>query len=111
MPTVNAMKVSSNLNALNNISKMHDVSANNIANVNSNGFKASRAVQTGDSVQISVEAREAAKNSLGEEMSTTDVGQDMVQMSVNQHSLEANVKAIQTQSEMEKALMEIKKPE
>ncbi len=103
------MKVSANLNALQNIAKIQDVAANNIANVNTNGYKASRAVQTGDSVQISVAARQAAENSVGEEMSTTEAAQDMVQMTVNQRSLEANVAAIKTQDDMQKALLELKK--
>ena len=102
------MPINANIAAINNAFKTQEVTANNIANVNSNDFKASRAVQSGDQLNISVEARAAMQNSKGESMSTTDPAQDMVQMSVNQRSLEANVVAIQTQDEMQKALLAMK---
>ena len=41
-------------------------------------------------------------------MSTTAPAQDIVSMTINQTSLEANVKAIQTQDDMNKALLAIK---
>jgi len=102
------MQVNANIAAINNALKTQEVTANNIANVNRNDFKASRAVQNGDQLNISPEARAAMQNTKGENMSTTDPAQDMVQMSVNQRSLEANVVAIQTQEAMQKALLAIK---
>ena len=103
------MQVKANINAINNISQMQEVAANNIANINSNGFKASSYVQSGDRLNISPEARAAAQNSAGEELSTTEPEQDMVRMIANETSLAANVAAIQTQDEMNKALMELNK--
>jgi len=103
------MQVNANIAAINKASKTQEVSANNIANMNSNDFKASRAVQNGDQLNISVEARAAIQNSKGESMSTTDPAQDMVQMTLNQRSLEANIVAIQTQDDMQKALFALKK--
>ncbi|RLL48980.1 hypothetical protein D8Y20_13430 [Mariprofundus sp. EBB-1] len=103
------MQVNANIAAINNASKTQEVSANNIANVNSNDFKASRAVQSGDQLNISPEARAAMQNTKGESISTTDPAQDMVQMSVNQRSVEANVAAIKTQEDMQQALLAIKK--
>jgi len=94
-----------NLQAINNAATMQEVSANNIANMNSTGFQSSRALQIGDTVQISPEARAAQQNAAGEMLSTTDVGQEMVNMRVNKHSLQANVAAIRTQDEMQEALM------
>jgi len=101
------MKVGTNLNAINNIGTMQQVSANNVANTLTPGFKASRAVQNGDTVTISQEARHAAIDSNGRPMSTTDLGQEMVRMTANKASLNANVKAIRTQSEMDQALLSI----
>jgi len=103
------LQIKANINAINNISQMQEVAANNIANINSNGFKASSYVQSGDRVNISPEARAAMQNSAGEELSTTDPAQDMVWMIANETSLAANVTAIQTQDEMNKALLELNK--
>ncbi len=103
------MQVKANISAISNAMKSQEVTAHNIANVNTNGFTASRAVQSGDKLNISQEARAAMQNTAGQSMSTTDPAKDMVQMSVNQRALEANVKAIQTQDEMNKALMDLNK--
>lgn len=103
------MNVDANLKSINNIGITQQVSANNIANAQSNGFQASRVVQTTDKVTISPEARLAAQNSAGEPMSTTNVPQDIVQMTANESFLSANVKAIQTQDQMDQALFSIKK--
>lgn len=103
------MNVDTNLRSINNIGITQQVSANNIANTQSNGFQASRVVQTTDKVTISQEARLAAQNSMGEPMSTTNVAQDIVKMTANESFLSANVKAIQTQDQMDQALFSIKK--
>jgi len=103
------MNVDANLRSINNIGITQQVSANNIANTQSNGFQASRVVQTTDKVTISQEARLAAQNSMGESMSTTNVPQDIVKMTANESFLSANVKAIQTQDQMDQALFSIKK--
>jgi len=102
------MQVNANITSIYNISKAQEVSANNIANVNTDGFKASRAIQNGDTVTISQDARTAAQNAAGATMSTTAPAQDIISMTINQTSLEANVKAIQTQDDMSKALLAIK---
>ncbi len=103
------MNVDANLRSINNISITQQVSANNIANAQTNDFQASRVVQATDRVTISPEARIAAQSSTGETMSTTNVAQDIVQMSANETFLSANVKAIQTQDQMDQALFSIKK--
>jgi len=103
------MNVDANLKSINNISITQQVSANNVANAQTNDFQASRAVQTPDKITISPEARLAVQNSAGESMSTTNVAQDVVQMSMNESFLSANVKAIQTQDQMDQALFSIKK--
>lgn len=103
------MKVDGNIQTLRNIGTQQQVSANNIANVNTDGFKASRSVQQGDSLSISPEARAASLNQNGTPMSNTDVGNEMANMSSHGAGVTANVKAIQTQDEMEQALFSLKK--
>ena len=103
------MQINANLSALNAIAKKQEVSTNNIANISTDGFKASKAVQTGDQVKISPEARAANLNANGDELSTTEPTEYFVQMTINQNTHEANIVAIQTQSDMDKALLEIKK--
>lgn len=98
-----------NLQALNNIGIMQQVSANNVANALSTGYKAKRAIQTGDRVTISQEARNAAIDTNGQPMSTTNLGEEMVHMIENENSFTANVKAVQTEGEMDAALLSIKK--
>ncbi|PIW46990.1 MAG: hypothetical protein COW18_09975 [Zetaproteobacteria bacterium CG12_big_fil_rev_8_21_14_0_65_54_13] len=103
------MQVKANINVINNIIKMQEVAANNIANINSNGFKASSAVQVGDRVNISPDARAAISNSAGEALSTTDPVRDMVAMKMNETALAANVDAMTTQQDMSRALLDLKK--
>jgi len=102
------MQVNANITSIYNISKAQEVSANNIANVNTDGFKASKAIQHGDTVTISQDARTAVTNATGIAMSTTAPAQDIISMTINQTALEANIKAIQTQDDMSKALLTIK---
>jgi flagellar basal body rod protein FlgG len=98
-----------NLKALNNIGIMQQVSANNVANALTTGFKASRTTQTGDRVTISQEARNAGIDMNGQPLSNTDLGEEMVQMTKNEVMFKANINAIQTQNEMDAALLSIKK--
>ncbi|PCH53812.1 MAG: hypothetical protein COC22_01690 [Flavobacteriaceae bacterium] len=103
------MNVDANLKSISNIGISQQVSTNNIVNAQSNDFQAHRVVQSADKVSISPEARLAAQNNAGENMSTTDVAQDIVQTTINEATLSANIKAIQTQDQMDQALFSIKK--
>jgi len=103
------MNVDANIKSINNIGINQQVSANNIANAQSNDFRASHVVQSADKITISPEARLAAQNNEGENMSTTNVAQDIVKMTVNESYLAANVKAIHAQDQMDQALFSIKK--
>jgi len=103
------MNVDANLKSISNIGISQQVSTNNIVNAQSNDFQANRVVQSADKVSISPEARLAAQNNAGENMSTTDVAQDIVQTTINEATLSANIKAIQTQDQMDQALFSIKK--
>jgi len=99
------MQVQSNMSAIKNISLSQEVSANNMANISTDGFKASKV----DRLTISPEARSAALNGADKEISTTEPTQDFVQMTLNQTNLEASIKSIQTQDQMLQALLAMKK--
>ena len=103
------MQINANLYALYAIAKKQEVSTNNIANISTDGFKASKAVQTGDQIRIRPDVRAASLNAAGNALSTTEPAEDLVQMTINQNTLEVNITAIQTQSDMENVLLEIKK--
>jgi len=103
------MLVKATINAINNISTMQEVAANNIANINSNGFKAGSAVQGGDRANISPDARAAILNSAGDLLSTTDPVRDMVAMKMHETALAANVDAMTTQQDMSRVLLDLKK--
>jgi len=97
------MKVNANLQAISNITTTQQVAANNVANVLTNGFKASRALQTGDKITISQETRNAIQKNEAATASVTNLEQDLLQMRQNQVALSANVRAIKTQNEIYKA--------
>lgn len=103
------MKVDGNVQALQNIGTMQQVAANNLANVSSDGFKASTVVQQGDRISISADARAAGLNAAGNPLSNSSVGKEMANMSVYGSSLTASVNVIRTRDEMEQALMALKK--
>jgi len=106
------MKVNANLQAMSNITTTQQVSANNIANVLTNGFKASQVRQTGDTITISQETRNAIQKneaaSASTLASTSNLEQDLLQMRKNQVAFSANVTAIKTQNEIYKALNNLK---
>lgn len=103
------MKINANAQAIYNAFQSQQVSANNIANVNTNGFKASTAVQSGDKVSISPEAAamaaaSASGSGASEELSTTDPVKDMVSTEINETAVSANVSVIQTQQDMNRVM-------
>ncbi len=96
----------SNLSALSSLGTAQEVSANNIANVNSDGFKASSVVlETGPNDQgVFVAAINESTNAGpmldGVEGSNTDLGTEMVDMMTTGHAFSANAAAIRTTEEM-----------
>lgn len=106
------------LTALSAFDKKNDVIANNIANVNTDGFKKSRAnmaetvppgvkvsaeqVNTpGDTVTI-----EGVKN--GErETSNVNTEEEIIALSVNKFNYESNLKTVETAAEMQGTLFDL----
>lgn len=103
------MNINANLRAISDIGTAQQVSANNVANSQTNNFEASRVVQHADKVTISKEARIAAQNPAGENLSTSNVARDIVHMTANETYLAANVKVINAQDQMDQALFTLKK--
>jgi len=107
------MKVNANLQAMSNITTTQQVAANNVANVLTTGFKASRTVQTGDRVSISQATRNAIQKAIqtneSATASTTNIEQNLLQMRQNEVALSANITAIKTQNAIYKTIDTLKK--
>ncbi|SDN60869.1 flagellar basal-body rod protein FlgC [Desulfonauticus submarinus] len=125
------MNIYPSLSALTSFSTLQDVSANNVANINTPEFKASRAdLQTGPEdkgvyvsqiiqssepgplvEKIELEQNETTnyveqKNVLVEG-SNTDLATEMVNQIINENSFAANVKSIQTYDNMVGSIINI----
>ncbi|MBI5593315.1 MAG: flagellar basal body rod protein [Deltaproteobacteria bacterium] len=110
------MNIGSSLSALNAFSTQMNVTANNLANVNTDGYKSSSVVIENGQGQT-VKARVVTDNSQGpmapntsaengvEELSNVDVVKEMTQLITSQHSYDANLKVIETNLEMRGTLI------
>ncbi len=100
--------VQSSLSALKAFGKKTNVSAHNIANVNTDNFKSSRATlvedkQGGVKVQISRAASEKEQDEIQTEEkqpSDTDLAREFSQTTISQRAYEANLKTVSTHDEM-----------
>lgn len=106
------------LSALGGYLKKQDVTANNVANANTNDFKKSRAdfEETSPAgVKVTISRMDTPGTPLppdevigaGHEMSNVDVAEEVVDLITTQHGFEANAKTVQTESEMQKTLLDI----
>jgi flagellar hook protein FlgE len=104
--------IGSNLAALKAFGTKMDVTANNIANVNSEEFKKSSAKLTeganGD-IQVDVERIDTPSPSIStvegdqtakKELSNVDLAEEMSEMIMTRHGYTANLKAVEAQNEM-----------
>lgn len=95
-----------NLSALSALSTVQEVSANNIANVNTDGFKASSVLletgPEGQGVNVgAIQESTAPGTVIGDvETSNTDIGREMVDMITTSHAFSANAAAIRTSEQM-----------
>ncbi len=94
-----------NLSALSALGTAQQVSANNIANVNTDGFKASSVVlesgpeDQGVRVGAILQGTNAGATLDGVQASDTDIATEMVGMIRTRHALSANVAAIRVSEE------------
>lgn len=95
-----------NLSALSALSTRQEVSANNIANVNTDGFKASSVAlesgSAGQGVRVGAIQESTAAGPMigGVEGSNTEIAGEMVDMMTTGHAFSANVAAVRASEEM-----------
>ncbi|MCJ2163161.1 MULTISPECIES: flagellar basal body protein [unclassified Pseudodesulfovibrio] len=95
-----------NFSALTALSTVQEVSANNIANVNTDGFKASSVVlesgPEGQGVDVAAINQSTTPGAMlnGVETSNTDIGHEMVDMIKTGHAFSANTVFIRASEEM-----------
>lgn len=93
------------VSALSALQRKLEVTANNIANVNTDGFKKSRAVfQTQDSPGVSVSIEQINTPGIlrpdGREMSNVSLEEEFVNLITTRHTYTANLKVIETETKM-----------
>lgn len=102
-----------NLSALSALGTAQQVSANNLANVNTDGFKASTVAlesgPEGQGVQVAavLQSTNAGPMIGVVEGSNTDIGTEMVGMMKTGHAFSANVAAIRVSEEMTGHLLDM----
>jgi len=95
-----------NISALSALSTVQEVSANNIANMNTDGFKASAvSLESGpgdQGVDVASITGSTTPGSMlnGVETSNTDIGREMVDMITTSRAFEANTTFIRADEEM-----------
>lgn len=110
MPRVPASNIA--VSSILALEKKLDVTANNIANVNTDEFKKSRAIfQTGDLPGVSVTINKVDTPGTiqpdGVESSNVLLEEEFVNLITTQHSYTANVQVIETEAEMQGPLFDI----
>jgi flagellar basal-body rod protein FlgC len=104
------------LSALGSLSRKMDVTASNIANVNTNGFKKSLAefedvYPSGVKVSISQvdtpgDALPPDEKGKEQESSNVTLAEELVNLITTQHAYAANIKTLTTEDEMRKTLLD-----
>ena len=106
------------LSALGALGVKLNVLANNIANVNTDGFKKSRAILE-DAVPYGVTVSISKVDNPGEpvpsadgtpqmkESSNVDLGEEIINLKITERAFEANIKPIQAEEEMTGKLLDI----
>jgi len=100
------MNISSNLSSITAHQNMLDTTANNIANVNTDGFVPNEAVITNSGANI--ETNITATDNSGSEKSQTNLSKEIPDLMIAQAGTSVNVTAIKTQDEMLGTLLDIK---
>jgi len=100
------------VSALKALDKKLDVTANNIANVNTDEFKASRALfetreGPGVSVTIVEEDTPSTTQPDGVESSNVNLAEELVNLIATQHAYSANTHVIETDDKMKRSLIDV----
>ena len=113
--------IAASMNAIQAVAERFNRTGRNIANLNTDGYKADRVVfgegpqpgtvQANVSVDLSpgpVRAEETEEGMELVEMSNVDLAKEMVNMMIDQRSIEANLKALKTADQMLGTIIDIK---
>ena len=101
------MNISSNVSSIQAHQTLMDNNANNIANVNTDGFVPNNGrVKGGESGSVRAELSAAADN--GSMQRQTDLSKELTDQITIERGVEANVAAIRTQDQMYGSLLDIK---
>ena len=84
-----------------------DVTANNVANVNTDRFSASSVVQSEQSPGVAVSAIRKSSNTNPTGDSNTDLATEMTNLAINKDTYGANSKVIKVQDQMLGTLLDI----
>lgn len=100
------MNISNNISSIQAHQTMLNTSGNNVANVNSDGFRPSdtRITDNGDSVS----AHNVVADDTGSTRSQTDISKEIPDQIIAQDATAVNVSVIKTQDEMFGSLLDIK---
>ncbi|WP_241761497.1 flagellar basal body rod C-terminal domain-containing protein [Sulfurimonas gotlandica] len=100
------MNISSNVSSIQSHQIMMNTNANNVANVNTEGFVPSDTKMLGNENSVSANTRKA--DNTGSKMSQTDLAKEIPDQIVAQGATAVNVTAIKTENEMLGSLLDIK---
>lgn len=100
------MNISNNVSSIGAHQKMLDVNANNVSNVNTDGFVPSDTRMSEGKNSVTPNIRKADDS--GSKTSQTDLAKELPDQIVAQDAAAVNVTAIKTQDEMFGSLLDIK---
>ena len=100
------MTISNNVSSIQAQQSAINTSANNIANVNSDGFVPSQTTLSETDGGVSASTTQASDN--GSTLSQTDISKELTDQIVLSRGIEANVASIKTQDQLTGALLDIK---
>ncbi len=111
-----SLSINSNISALQALGKKQSVTANNIANSETAGFKKSQTIlESGQNGAVTTKTQPI--NTPGtminqpdgslEEMSNVDLAQEITTMIPTKHAYQANLKALETTAEMEDTVLDL----
>ncbi len=100
------MNISTNISSIQSHQRMMNVNANNVANVNTDGFVPSDTRMSSSQGSVTANTRQADDN--GSLKSQTNLSKEIPDQIIVQNVTAANVSAIKTQDEMLGSLIDMK---
>ena len=100
------MNIASNISSISSHQTMMNTSANNVANVNTDGFRPSDTKISSNSESTKADTR--LSDNTGSKKSQTDLAKELTDQIIAQDATAVNVSAIETQDQMLGSLLDIK---